>query len=618
MARESVPVRASQQEGTYPRPQMVRAAWADLSGPWEFTDAADEAVGDRLTAPYDRVITVPFPPEAPASGIGDPRYHPVVWYRRHVTPDDLWAAGWPDRPGDHRVLVHFGAVDYRADVWAGGRHVGSHEGGHTPFTVDVTDAVAIGQTEPSPLALGGFDLVVRAVDDPTDLEQPRGKQDWEIRPHVIWYERTTGIWQPVWLEVVPGLNLTGLTWGATVASGQVECAYELSRTPGPGTRLDVRVSLDGRTLGLVSAEITQVRGAVRLVLDVLANGQDVERYLWSPESPVLLDAVVRVVGPDGATIDEARSYLGLRTISADGGRLLLNGRPYIVRAVLSQGYWPASHLAAPSGEALRGEVELIKDLGFNTARLHQKIEDPRLLYWADRLGLMVWEEMPSAYVFSPAATARLTAEWQAAVRRDRSHPCVAVWVPMNESWGAGEAAARADHRELLRALYHLTKALDPARPVVSNDGWEQVETDLLTIHDYSADPVRFKAAYADAAAVAATCTGVGPGDRRVRLEGAPEVGTVPVLVTEFGGVSYTPAPVDQAWGYEVAGSAAEFEQRLRGLFGALRDSTALSGWCYTQLTDTVQETNGLTDEHRVPKLPTGVIRAIVRGETGPA
>ena len=601
------PVRASAQDGTYPRPQLVRSHWLGLDGEWDFAFDDDAASGATHRAAPDaawtRKIVVPFPPESGQSGVGDPGYHPVVWYRRRVAAEEVAAAGFT---GGGRLLLHFGAVDYRAEVWAGGSHVGGHEGGHTPFTVDVTRA-ATG---------GAFDIVVRAEDDPHDLEQPRGKQDWEVHPHVIWYHRTTGIWQPVWLEAVPDQHVERLAWRPDAARASAALQVELARRPALGTSVRIRVDLEGHGIADVTTNVTEVRAEVTIPLDVLRNGQDTERYLWSPDRPTLFDARVDVMGPDGP-LDTTYSYFGLRSVAAGGGRFLLNDRPYPVRAVLSQGYWPQSHLAAPSAEALRAEVQLIKDLGFTTARLHQKVEDPRFLYWADRLGLLVWDELPSAYVYSTTTVERLTREWLEVVRRDVSHPSVVVWVPFNESWGVPRVADDTCQQHLVSSLYHLTKALDGSRLVVSNDGWEHLDSDLLTIHDYQNDAALLADTYADEAAIERTISGIGPGRRRIFVlpsEQTPDIVGAPVIVSEFGGVSSDPDPESGNWGYRVVTTPAELDRQLSALFQALNGSQAIAGWCYTQLTDTEQETNGLTDEKRVPKLPVADIRAMVRGD----
>ncbi|WP_308798270.1 glycoside hydrolase family 2 protein [Agromyces silvae] len=598
--------RAAALDGTYPRPQLRREAWADLTGEWEFAYDDDDRgrhEGWHLAgAAFDRTITVPFPPESPASGIGDTGFHPIVWYRRHVSTEDLGTAGAVD--GTSRVLVHFGAVDFRSEVWADGRLLGVHEGGQTPFALEI----------PADLVATGFSLVVRAEDDHADVSQPRGKQDWLEEPHVIWYHRTTGIWQPVWLEAVPDDHLVRLGWAADLVRASVDLRVRLSRRPRRRLLLDVRIEHDGVELAAMRTPLREPEQAVTLHLPDQGNGQAYERLLWSPERPTLLDARLRIVDEDGTVVDEVLSYLGLRSVDVHGGRFLLNDRPYYVRSVLEQGYWPETHLAAPGADALRAEVELIRELGFNAVRLHEKAEDPRLLFWADRLGLLVWGEIGSAFEFSPRAIERTVTEWMEVVTRDASHPSIVTWVPINESWGVQHASHDPAQQAYIRALFHLTKALDPTRPVISNDGWEHAESDLLTIHDYATSGAELRRSYGDEASVDALVSGVGPAGRRLTLTSAARDGA-PVMVTEFGGVSFAPSAPADAWGYSAASTAEDFERRLRDLVGALQASPVLAGFCYTQLTDTRQETNGLTDEHRRPKLPVETLRSIVLGET---
>jgi beta-galactosidase/beta-glucuronidase len=602
--RDTLATPASAQDGTYPRPQLMRASWADLSGPWEFEfDDADRGLADgwpTRTEPFSRTILVPFPPESPASGIADPGYHRVLWYRRTVTAADLAAAG--HRPG-RTLLVHFGAVDYRADVWIDGHHVAHHEGGHTPFVAVV----------PPTAAAAGFEIVVRAEDDPHDLAQPRGKQDWQERPHVVWYERTSGIWQPVWLESVPTQHIASLTWRSDLPAAHATLSVELACQAEPGTRLAVTLRTD-RTLASLEVELTDRRANVVIPLPALRNGQDRDGLLWSPDRPTLIDADVRLTSPSGES-DRIASYLGIRSIAAADGAFVLNGRPAPIRGVLSQGYWPESHLAAPSAEHLRAEAQLIRDLGFSTVRVHQKIEDPRFLYWADRLGLLVWAEMPSTYEFSPTAATRLVTEWCDVVRRDSSHPSVVVWVPVNESWGVQDLAVSAPQRELVRTLVHLTRTLDDTRLVISNDGWEHTASDLFTVHDYENDAASLHRSYASPSAASASLEGIAPHGRR-SLVGTPEecawTVAAPIVLSEFGGVSVVPDE-QGSWGYELVDSRDHLAEHLAGLFTAVRESAGLAGWCYTQLTDTAQETNGLTDEHRVPKVPIERIRAMVTG-----
>lgn len=599
-ARASLP-QATANDGTYPRPQLVRSHWRDLGGRWGFAfDDDDRGTRQRWheTPALDGEIIVPFPPESPASGVGDTSAHQVLWYHRVLTSDDIAAAG---HASGRRLILRFGAVDYRAVVWVNGHRVGSHEGGHTPFSVDITDAV----TE-----TGGSDIVVRVEDDAADVAQPRGKQDWREHPHVIWYHRTSGIWQPVWVESVPTLAVEWIHWRSDLASATVHARMGLSDTPTGDAAVDVELSSGGTVLARTIVHSSEPEVEVVLSLSGQSNGQAYEELLWSPEHPRLIDASIHITD-DGGRTDSVSSYLGLRSAAVDRRLFLLNDRPRYVRSVLSQGYWPESHLAAPSADALRDEVQLIKDLGFNATRVHQKFEDPRFLYWADRLGLMVWSEAPATFTFTSIAAQRTVREWLEVVHRDFSHPSIVTWVPLNESWGVQHIAHDARMLHFARSLVHLTKALDPTRPVVSNDGWEQADTDILAIHDYEGDGDVMRARYRDRAAIDEMVAGVGPAGRRLVLSG--DVTDLPVMLTEFGGISFDVHRTEDAWGYSAATSTDDFGARLRELMSAIHDSSALAGYCYTQLTDTLQETNGLVGADRVPKLPLEEIREIMVG-----
>lgn len=600
-----LPPIASQGDGTYPRPQLVRSEWSDLTGHWGFAvDDDDRGIREQWFAnpSFDASIVVPFPPESSASGIGDPRPHTALWYHRALTHDEVLAAGHRD---GRRLILRFGAVDYRAIVWVDGQRVGSHEGGHTPFAVDITDALERD---------GGGHVVVRVEDRATDVAQPRGKQDWRDEPHAIWYHRTSGIWQPVWLESVPaGPAIEWIHWRADLPSGRVHARIGLTTTPASECVVDVELRHGDTLLARASTLARESEIEIDIPIPSQANGQAYEELVWSPENPRLIDAVIRT-SDDGAPLDTVSSYLGLRSTSVDRRCFLLNDKPRFVRSVLSQGYWPDTHLAAPSAHALRQEVELIKELGFNAARVHQKFEDPRFLFWADRLGLMIWAEAPAVFCFTPTAVERTVREWLEVVHRDVSHPSIVTWVPLNESWGVQHIAhdSRMLHHAL--ALVHLTKALDPTRPVVSNDGWEQADTDIVAIHDYEGDGEVMGARYKDRAAVDEMITGVGPAGRRLVLTG--DVDDAPVMLTEFGGISFDVHRTDHAWGYTSASSDSDFRDRLSSLMAGIHDSTALAGYCYTQLTDTLQETNGLVGADRVPKLPVDELRAIMVGPRG--
>jgi beta-galactosidase/beta-glucuronidase len=566
----------------HPRPQLTRPEWQDLCGEWEFAHDDENAGiperwwrGDRALG---KTITVPFPPESRASGVHDPAPHPIVWYRRMF-----------DAPAGERVLLHFGAVDYRARVWVNGTEVCSHVGGHAPFHVDITHAL---------VPDGRQVVVVRAEDSVDDMTQPRGKQYWEPEPAAIWYHRTTGIWQPVWLEAVPSAYVAGLEWSPSFADRSVR--VRVATVDAAGLSVRVRLTLGERVL---ADDRYLVDGDVERTIS-LPRGD----FRWSPDSPTLIEATVSLLRDD-AVVDEVGSYFGLRDAEVRDGRFVLNGERLFLRMVLAQGYWPESHLAAPSESALRREVELIKELGFNGVRVHQKVEDPRFLYWCDRLGLVVWGEMANAYEYSVDGVARFTAEWLDVVRRDVSHPSIVTWVPVNESWGTPALPSDARQRHFLEALYHLTHAVDGTRPVISNDGWEHTTSDIWTVHDYSPSADGLTSRYGTPDAVESALRQDWPGPRWIML-GDPVRGDQPLMVTEFGGLSYTPDAGERWFGYRTVPDGDALLAAYERLVTALVDSRQVAGYCYTQLTDTEQEVNGLLTEDRAHKVDPGQIRRI--------
>jgi hypothetical protein len=372
--------------------------------------------------------------------------------------------------------------------------------------------------------------------------------------------------------------------------------------------LKLKAQFGDELLAEQSVTITRNSVSTTLTLDAARPGEDRYRLVWRPEAPNLIDLDVTLEANGAA--DTIHSYFGLRSCSFGSGRFLLNNRPYFLRLVLEQGYWPQSHLAAPSQDVIRQEVELIKALGFNGLRIHQKVEDPRFLYWCDRIGLLVWGEMANAYEFTPEAVDRFTREWLSVVARDRNHPCIVTWVPLNESWGVHDILVREDQQHYISALYHLTKALDPTRPALSNEGWEHTVSDIWGVHDYSDDPAIIKQRYDTQEALHETLTGGGPQRRQVLLQ-PDDQRQQPVVITEFGGISFRPSEGEAWFGYATVQTEDEYIEKLRGLFDAIHDSPNLAGYCYTQFTDTMQEANGLLTEDRKPKFPIERLRPII-------
>jgi beta-galactosidase/beta-glucuronidase len=579
----------------YPRPELERDGWASLDGEWDFALDSEAQWSVPSQVKWTDTIVVPYAPETRASTVEHTGFYRACWYRRRFDVPEL-------APGE-RVLLHFGAVDYAAVVWVNGHPAGFHEGGYTPFTIDMTYFVRPGER-----AI----VVVRAEDDPADLAKPRGKQDWQLEPHSIWYPRTTGIWQTVWIEKVPGTWIGSVRWTSNLELYQIGIEAWCHGARREGLRLNVKRSVGNKVLADDTYMV--IAGEVHRRIALSDPGIDDFRneILWSPERPVLIKAELFLWGGRGELIDSARSYTAIRNVGTQNGRFMLNGRPYYLRMVLDQGYWPETGITAPSDEALRRDIELAKAMGFNGVRKHQKIEDPRYLYWADVLGLCVWEEMPSAYRFTKQSVDRLTREWTAVIDRDYSHPCIVTWVPFNESWGVPDLPSIAAQRHYVQALYHLTRTLDPTRPVVGNDGWESAATDIIGIHDYDADPKRIFRRYDTPDVVPQLLQQVGPAGRLLTLEGYEHRGQ-PLMVTECGGIAFA-SDETHTWGYSRSVSATEFAERYTSLISTLHRSPLLAGFCYTQFADTYQEANGLLFADRTPKIPLEDIQAATAGK----
>ncbi len=595
----------------HPRPFLQRA-WQSLDGAWDFAVDRDRRHSGPDDVAFDATIMVPYAPETPASGVGPngEGYVQRCWYRRLVEIDPP--------AGDERILVHFGGVDRIADVWASGAHVGHHVGGYTAFSVDVTAAAGAGNVE----------IIVCADDDGHDLSAPRGKQDWLEQPHAIFYPRTTGIWKTVWVERIGSTRIEQLTWTNDVETMTVTMHADIVVAVRPPDGLQLRVRLAVGDDILVDDTITVIaRGTTQSVERTfsIGTGSFEDRFLraWWPARPTIIDATLTLHTTEGDRLDQVASYTAIRSIEVSDGQLRLNGRPYPLRLVLDQGYWPDTGATPPDVAALRRDIELTKALGFNGARKHQKVEDPRYFALADRLGLLTWVEMPSAYRPGTRASANLLREWPEIVEAHRNHPSVIAWVPINESWGVAGCEHDPAQRALIDALRDATDALDGSRPISANDGWETVGGDIVGIHDYDQDPAALTVRWGDGAAVDAVVAGRRPDGRMVDLDHAP-VGDRAVVLSEFGGIAMA---VDtggggfslgtENWGYDSATTADDLLRRYRELWAAVHASSALVGACWTQLTDTYQEVNGLLTADRRPKADLAALAAATRGHPEP-
>ncbi len=560
----------------YPRPQLMRKDWINLNGEWEFEldQSASGAERELYRAPaLSGRITVPFCPESELSGVGFRDFISCVWYRRAVSVPEEWMEAVSER-GD-RVLLHFGAVDYAATVYVNGEAVGSHTGGYTPFTFDITSKL-------TPETV----ITLCAADDERSGLVPSGKQSGKLASYGCYYTRTTGIWQTVWLERVPKNHIRSLKLRPDLENGRVHITV---RTRGQG-RVTARAFFDGESAG--AAEAVSAGGEAEITMDL-------DKVVpWELGVGGLYDLTLGFEG------DEVKSYFGLRSVRLEDGAFLLNGKRVFQRLVLDQGFYPDGIYTAPSEEAIIRDIRISMDAGFNGARLHQKVFEPRFLYHCDRMGYMVWGEYANwgADVADINVLPAYLTQWTEAVERDFNHPSIVVWAPFNETWNV---KGRVQRNELLAVCYSVTKLLDPTRPCVDTSGNFHVVTDIFDLHDYDQSPESFRAKYDRLAS-----EGVLDDRHRQRQT----YGGEPVMLSEYGGIKWDEA--GGGWGYGNAPETMEeFISRYRGLTLALLENPRMAGFCYTQLYDVEQEKNGLYTYWRAPKFDIGVIRQI---NTAPA
>lgn len=586
----------------YPRPQLVREDWLNLNGCWEFEHDPGDSGLDRglLDRELAERIVVPFAPESTASGIGNVDFLRAVWYRRAVQVPPDWAG--------RRVLLHFGAVDHDATVWVDGTEVARHRGGFSPFTADLGGSVA-GQE---------ITIVVRARDTP-DAPQARGKQATWYRNTACYYTRTTGIWQTVWMEPVPQAHIAAVNIVPQRADGSFSVTAELS----PHTRGLVLEAVVRDAAGeVVRAQVAADDLGPRVTLPLPSH----RVRLWRPEDPHLYDLDIRLLSGEDI-VDSVKSYAGLRSVAIDGRRVLLNGEPVFQRLVLDQGYWPDTLMTSPDDEALRRDIELSIAAGFNGARLHQKVFEERFFYHADRMGYLVWAEFGdwgASGAGGPGSnqqpTASFITQWIEVVRRDRSHPSIIGWCPLNETYQIlHDQLTQLD--DVTAGMYLATKAADPTRPVIDASGYSHRVrgADVYDSHIYEQDPEALREQLA----------GLANDDPYLNtFDGAPisvPFQGQPYFVSEFGGIWWNAGRLgeeqvpasdphrDGSWGYgRRVASIDEWHRRFAGLVRVLLEDPLMFGYCYTQLTDTFQEENGVYDFDRRAKFDIGRIRAVQR------
>ena len=587
----------------YPRPQFVRKDWENLNGTWKF-EFDDDNIGLSekwyLEKEFSREIQVPFVYQSKLSGINDTKFHDIVWYKRKITIPERW--------DNKRIILHFGAVDYRAKVFVNGFFAGENEGGNVPFSFDITDLlVGDGKTA---------DITVRAEDPSEDTTIPRGKQFWKEKSESIWYTRSTGIWQTVWLEPVNEISIDKIKMTPDVDNGKIQIEYDLTGI----IKKDRIISCDIKIYFKeeLIADITNKRVMKSNYIEIDLYEKDIFRgpihddgWCWTPENPNLFDIKFTLKEEEKA-LDEVESYFGMRKIHTENGIVYLNNRPYFQKLVLDQGYWPEGLITAPSDEDYKKDILLSKEMGFNGCRKHQKVEDPQFLYWADKIGFLVWGEMASFIEYSDDAAERFTKEWIRVIKRDYNHPCLITWVPLNESWGVPKIAYSPSEQSYSLSIYYLTKSLDKTRPVISNDGWELTKTDICAVHNYNhgmEDEVQKYEYFKESISEKESILKSMPSGKKIYAGGFRHEGE-PFLLTEFGGLAYKVTDTE-GWGYTLVQDEDQYLKDLDRVFGAVYSSKVLYGFCYTQLTDVEQEINGMLTYDRKPKVPLEKIKEIV-------
>jgi beta-galactosidase/beta-glucuronidase len=575
----------------YPRPQFVRAggSWKNLDGTWNFCfDDRNEGLRGEWfrNFPGGKTINVPFTYEYSASGIGDPGRHDVVWYQRDLEIGEI--------EGEARVFLHFEGCDYHTRLWVNGAFAGEHRGAYARFSFDITD-----------LAKRGTNSISVRAEDSFDTSQSRGKQRWKNENFGCWYIQNTGIWKTVWLEHVPKTRIAGVKMTPVLSKRTLELEAELAGVT-EGLTFTARVSFQGNEVNRITVPVTGER--LRLSVDV--NSPSLCEWgirTWSPQRPDLYD-IVFSLEKDSKTADQVLSYFGMREIRIEGARITLNSQPLYQRLILDQGYWKDSGITPPDEQALITDIDRVMEAGYNGVRKHQKIEDERFLYWADVKGLLVWSEAAAAYEFTDDAVSAFTREWMEIVQQNYNHPSIITWTPFNESWGIPQVKTDPAQQHFTRTIYHLTKSYDPYRPVICNDGWEHTVSDIITLHDYEErgeDLLDRYGKHLEEILRNLVCH----NKSKSAFAGRFSYRGQPIIISEFGGIAFSNR--GDGWGYgNKVNSPEEYIRRFDSITTAIKQLEAVSGFCYTQVTDVQQEINGIMDAERNFKVDPKVLREI--------
>ena len=565
----------------YPRPQLFRSGYQLLNGQWDFAFGQETEPDEvRCGGFTGEKILVPYVYQTPASGIDRQDRQDIVWYSRQVELTQAQLEG--------RVLLHFEGNDYETTLWVNGSKVGSDTGAYHRLSFDCTEFLRPGTNT----------LTVKITDD-YSTEKPRGKQRWKDESFECWYVDTTGIYKTVWLEFVPRTYITALRIEPDRLGESVSLSWQTNQPS--DLQAEIRITFAGHTVA--TARVSANAQHCRLKLT-----ENLPLQLWEVGKGRLYEFSLSLCR-DTQAVDTVHSYFGVRDITIEGSRIFLNGKPLYQKLILDQGYWKDTHLTAPSEEAILKDITDMITMGFNGARKHQKVDDERALYYADILGYIIWAEMPSMYENTPRSRAVFEREWLLSLEQQRNHPCVLVWVPLNESWGVREIAYDKTQQNFANEMYHKTKAADPTRPVISNDGWEHTLSDIVTIHEYLQDGDVIHDKYDT---VEKCCTAIYSDYKKTTFAQGYGYHGQPIMFSEFGGTAFLTDAVGENWGYgQAVTDQEEFLKRFRSLITAIDTLPFSCGYCYTQLTDVQQEVNGLEDVDHNPKFDTAAIREIL-------
>lgn len=577
----------------YPRPQFVRENWQDLNGEWLFAfDDNNLGLKEKWfeSLKTKSVINVPFAYQTKLSGIHEENDHLIMWYAKK----QLF-----NKPNENeRVFLNFEGVDHKADVWVNGVYIGNHVGGYCRFSLDITDA----------LDRDGLGYIVVRVEDDLKCTHPRGKQSWLGHPFGCWYTPTSGIWKPVWAETVSTTHINRIKMTPNASSMHMEFEYEIASLV-KGCSLRTIVTFEGNLIA--DTKMALVRDNQSYSIDFSNDLDGFKIHWWTPYHPQFYDIEFILEDENGNVLDKVGSYNGFRVFKAENQILKLNLNPIYLRLTLEQGYWRDSGLTPESEEELLKQLQLIKELGFNGVRMHQKIEDERFYYFADMIGLLVWCELPSGYEYRDTSIEATTKEWMEVVRQNYNHPSIVVWVPINESWGVNQLTSNKCQAHFTEALYYLTKAYDPMRPVISNDGWEHTTSDIITLHNYTQDANEMRHFYKN---IEAIFNGASCGEysqTRVSFVNGYKYNGQPIMIDEFAGIGFQNKD-DVGWGYgDKVTSQKSYIERLHALIGAVVSMDHIAGFCITQTTDVYQEINGLLDFDRLPKVDIELLRKAI-------